>query len=277
MLPSDPTHRRVVSSPVHSTRSAHDHVLLKSEQPASSSSPASSKPKAASRLMHSVKRSFTQSTPRKRSAECSVRTYHVLSWTQLTMLIMQKNGMQSTYEETSPLPHFRQPDPVSSRPTIEQIAMGLHISRTPHLRPLGSPTYSLPPRHPNAFSSNPYDLHNHRSAPITLPPPPSRSSMKKPSATVVTSSSSSPALSPPFSHESGSSTTMTSVTPSSTNAPRSFSAIKSRMARFLPSSRSASTSSPTSTMVSAVDSPRSSTSIPLQKKAVRFTTDEKAS
>ncbi|PPQ64784.1 hypothetical protein CVT24_007870 [Panaeolus cyanescens] len=187
---------------------------------------------------------------------------------------VHKSGMQSTFEEStanSQLPQFRQPDPVSSRPTIEQIAMGLHISRTPHLRPLGSSTYSFPPRHPNNYSSNPYDLHNHRSTPITLPPPPSRSSMKKPSATVVTSSSSSPALSPPFSHQSGSSTTMTSITPSSTNPPRPFSAIKSRMARFLP--RSASMSA-TSTMVSTLDSPRSSTSVPPQKKAVRFTTDD---
>lgn len=150
--------------------------------------------------------------------------------------------------------------------------MGLHISRTPHLRPLRSSPYAFSQPNSAPHSANPYEHPHHRTTSITLPPPPSRSSMKKPSATVA-SSSSSPALSPPFSHASGSSTTVTSVTPSSAQLPRSFAAIKFRMARFLPHSRSAS--APTSMVSSPTDSPRTSTSeFQHPKKAVRFTTEE---
>lgn len=149
--------------------------------------------------------------------------------------------------------------------------MGLHISRTPHLRPLRSSPYAFSRPNSAPHSAHPYEHPHHRATPITLPPPPSRSSMKKPTAT-ATSSSSSPALSPPFSHASGSSTTVTSVTPSSAQLPRSF-AIKFRMARFLPYSRSVS--APTSMVSSPTDSPQTSTSeLPHPKKAVRFTTEE---
>jgi len=145
--------------------------------------------------------------------------------------------------------------------------MGLHISRTPHLRPLRSSPYAF--SQPN---SAPCEHPHRRATPITLPPPPSRSSMKKPSATVA-SSSSSPALSPPFSHASGSSTTVTSATPSSAQLPRSFAAIKFRMARFLPHNRSSS--APTSMVSSPASSPRTSISeFPHAKKAVRFRTEE---
>ncbi|KAF8966340.1 hypothetical protein BDZ97DRAFT_705037 [Flammula alnicola] len=186
--------------------------------------------------------------------------------------------MHSTLEESSSAvppqqQQFRDPDPVSSRPTIEQIAMGLHISRTPHLRPLGSSPYAFSQRNSAPHSASPYEHHHHRTTPITLPPPPSRSSLKKPSAT-ITSSSSSPAVSPlPFSSASGSSTTVTSVTPSPAQSSRSFAAIKFRMSRFLPHNRA--TSAPSSMMSSPVSSPRTSTSdFPQQKKAVRFTTEE---
>ena len=171
--------------------------------------------------------------------------------------------MHSTFEETnatSPPQQFRAADPASSRPTIEQIAMGLHTSRTPHLRPLAS-TYSQ--RHS-------YDKTN--PVPLILPPPPSRSSMKKPSVS-ATSSTGSPATTPPFSTASVTSTTLTSLTPSSTHPPRTFAGLKSRMARFLPTSRS--TSLPTSLMSSPLSSPRHSSSESTQpKKAVRFDTEE---
>ncbi|KDR80669.1 hypothetical protein GALMADRAFT_264627 [Galerina marginata CBS 339.88] len=220
--------------------------------------PASTKPKAASRLLHSVKRTFTPSpAPRKRSPEYS------------------KAAMHSTYAESravTPPQQFREPDPASSRPTIEQIAMGLHISRTPHLRPLASSPYAFPQRTSSPHSINPNEHHHHRATPIVLPPAPQRSSLKKPSTT-ITSSSSSPAVSPPFSTASGSSTTVTSVAPSSAQSPRSFAAIKFRMARFLPQGRSVS--APSSMVSSPAASPRTSTSDFLPpKKAVRFTTEE---
>ncbi|KAJ3513604.1 hypothetical protein NLJ89_g2857 [Agrocybe chaxingu] len=152
-----------------------------SDQQSSQSSP--QRPRA-SRIMDTVKRSLNpSSTPKKRYQDYS------------------KSGMQSTYEESNPtsLQQFRDPEATStSRPTIEQIAMGLHVSRTPHLRPLAASPYAFSQRNSAPHSTKPYDHHHHRSTPITLPPPPTRSSMKKPSTT-VTSSSGSPALTPAFS------------------------------------------------------------------------------
>ncbi|KAF8906234.1 hypothetical protein CPB84DRAFT_1960045 [Gymnopilus junonius] len=167
----------------------------------STDNPSSTRPKAAARLLHSVKRTLSPSSvTRKRYPEYS------------------KSAMRSTNEESrpaTPLQPFRDPDPASTRPTIEQIAMGLHISRTPHLRPLSSSSYPFSQRGSVPHSADPYENHHHhRATPVVLPPPPSRPSLKKPS----TSSSSSPVISPPFS--SASSTTVTSMSPSS-QSPRS--------------------------------------------------------
>uniref|UniRef100_A0A8H7XTA1 C3H1-type domain-containing protein n=1 Tax=Psilocybe cubensis TaxID=181762 RepID=A0A8H7XTA1_PSICU len=220
--------------------------------PGDASSSSSSKPRAATRLLHSVKRTFTP--PRKRYPEYDY----------------PRDAMHSTYAEshtTLSAQQFRNPDPASSRPTIEQIAMGLHISRTPHLRPLASSPYAFSQR--NSAPHSPSHQHHH-STPIVLPPPPKRSSLKKPSAT-VTSSSSSPAISPPFSTASGSSSTVTSVSPSSAQSTRPFAAIKFRMARFLPHGRSSS--EPSSMASSPLSSPRTSSS-DFPKKNVRFRTEQ---
>lgn len=151
--------------------------------------------------------------------------------------------------------------------------MGLHTSRTPHLRPLASSSYSQ--RHTTSHSSNPYEHHVHKTTPVPfiLPPPPTRSSMKKPSAS-ATSSSGSPAIGPPFSTASATSTTVTSLAPPSTHSHRPFAGLKSRMARFLPNARSASL--PTSLISSPLSSARTSSSSgsPQPKKAVRFSTEE---
>lgn len=94
--------------------------------------------------------------------------------------------MYSTPEESRP----PVPSPYSvrdaPRPTIQQIAMGLHISRTPHLRPPRSESPTASPR--GRSSSQPFQAFNKRSTanvssrstPVMLPPPPPRSSMKKP-------------------------------------------------------------------------------------------------
>ncbi|KAF9006079.1 hypothetical protein BDQ17DRAFT_1352697 [Cyathus striatus] len=177
----------------------------------------------------------------------------------------QKSGMYSTPEERSPSrlnSSFRVTDQSSSRPTIEQIAMGLHVSRTPHLRPLGSSRYTYSQRSaPHSTASAPH--HRPPSSPVTLPPPPARSSLKKPS---TGSSTSSPALSPHFS-PSASSTTVTSMTPSA-QSPRSPLSLKARMARLLHGSKSAL--APTT----AQSTPRDSINLAMPKKAVRFTTED---
>lgn len=110
---------------------------------------------------------------------------------------LQEGGMYSTPAESSPpTPSgYSFHDRPDTRPTIEQIAMGLHISRTPHI---------LSPRSPSSSHSHSHHHHSRRSvdsprtrthdqlltrptphtrrsstSAIVLPPPPPRSSLKK--------------------------------------------------------------------------------------------------
>ncbi|EPT02932.1 hypothetical protein FOMPIDRAFT_1047303 [Fomitopsis schrenkii] len=95
------------------------------------------------------------------------------------------SGMYSTPEESRP----PVPSPYSvrdaPRPTIQQIAMGLHISRTPHLRSPRSESPSISQRGRSssqplqALKRTPANIPS-RGTPVILPPPPPRSSMKKP-------------------------------------------------------------------------------------------------
>ncbi|KAJ7355438.1 hypothetical protein DFH08DRAFT_1052386 [Mycena albidolilacea] len=184
-----------------------------------------------SRIITSVRRNF--SMPRRRDP-------------------VPAGPMYSTPAERNPYapPRFRY-DTAAARPTVEQIAMGLHLSRTPHLR--GTPKYPAPASHPQPAQK-----------PVPLPPPPARSSMKKPGVqpSVVL-------------HGSTSSTTdVTSTAPSTPHSSdRSSASLRVRMSRFLPLPNRANPSTPDS---SAVSSPRTSTSELHQprKKAVRFSTLE---
>ncbi|KAG6832668.1 hypothetical protein H0H87_000850 [Tephrocybe sp. NHM501043] len=161
-------------------------------------------------------------------------------------------GMISTPAERTLPTSTRYRDYTPSRPTIEQIAMGLHTSRTPHLRPLNA--------------SSPPHSHSRRSAsPLVLPPPPARSSLKQPAPSHATLADNGPA--------SASSSTLASThTPAPTKTP--ISSIKVRMARFLPRSRISS--APPSILSSSPTSPRTSAEIPTPKKAVRFSVSVEA-
>ncbi|KAJ7281775.1 hypothetical protein C8J57DRAFT_1298525 [Mycena rebaudengoi] len=199
--PSHRPHRRSSSSPTN--------------LPTMSSS-SSSHPKTGSKIITSVRRSF--SAGRKRDPETPIMP------------------MYSTAAERNPYAPSAFRYPAASRPTVEQIAMGLHLSRTPHLR--GAP-------------------QNPQRTAIPLPPPPARSSLKKPSP--------SPRTAPP---STSSTTDVTSTAPSTPrSSDRSSTSLRVRMSRFLPTSRGSSSPS------SAVSSPRTSSSDlrPAQKKAVRFT------
>src|ERR1700683_3187694 len=118
--------------------------------------------------------------------------------------------MYSTPEERQPAPpsRSRYADGLATRPsqppTHQQIAMGLHLSRTPHLRPVGNLQYrhsapssqilrSTNNRHHSRSSSMNRDDHAIPPVPL-LAPPPSRSSLKKSSP-----SPSSPTTTPPTS------------------------------------------------------------------------------
>ncbi|KAF8074727.1 hypothetical protein FPV67DRAFT_1474731 [Lyophyllum atratum] len=187
--------------------------------------------KTSSRIMTSVRRSIG-SLPKKRGPESPKPSDY---------------GMVSTpAERTLPTSTRYRDYNDSPRPTIEQIAMGLHTSRTPHLRPLSR-------------SPSPYSRRS--ASPLVLPPPPARSSLKQPTAAKFAQNT--PA--------SASSTTVTSKNPPAPKAStNSITSIKVRMARFLPRSRTAS--APPSMLSSATSSPRASAEFHAPKKAVRFST-----
>ncbi|GLB43402.1 hypothetical protein LshimejAT787_1303030 [Lyophyllum shimeji] len=191
--------------------------------------------RTSSRIMTSVRRSIG-SFPKKRGPQSPRPSDY---------------GMISTPAERTVSTSTRYRDyNANSRPTVEQIAMGLHTSRTPHLRPL-SP------------SPNPYS-HSHRSAsPVILPPAPARSSLKKPTTLPAKFAENNPA--------SSSSTTVTSTnSPAPRSSTSSITSIKVRMARFLPRYRNAS--APPSVLSSSGSSPRTSVEFHTPKKAVRFST-----
>jgi len=229
--------------------------------------------KTASRIITSVRRSLLGSTPKSRSQK-------VTSPFHLTVVLhshrFQRTGMISTpAESTLPTyPRGRDHDPSTSRPTVEQIAMGLHISRTPHFRPLsaGSSSHysqrshssgSLP-HHPHRhYHTHPYDKSSSR--PFALPPPPPRSSMKQrelsnPTPEMTSRTSASPA--------SASSTTVTSHLSPSSHSSSSSSFLKFRVPRFFPRLRNGS--SAPSSVSSAGSSPHASADQLPPKKAVRF-------
>ncbi|KAH7870405.1 uncharacterized protein C8R40DRAFT_646166 [Lentinula edodes] len=143
---------------------------------------------------------------------------------------------------------IKRQDPYASPPSIEQIAMGLHISRTPHLRP--------PPVSNNLFPGD--------HTPIPLPPPPSRSAMKK----TGQPNSLPPSLDP---HSVSSTTIASSNLPPTPRSNRSLLSLKLRMSRLLSSNQSSSM--PPSTLPSPTASSQdTATNFVPPRKAVRFST-----
>ncbi|KAH6915975.1 hypothetical protein BKA70DRAFT_475443 [Coprinopsis sp. MPI-PUGE-AT-0042] len=236
-----------------------------------------------SSIFGSVKRTLTIGSKRKHNEPRSKLT----------------SGMYSTPEERGS-PNARQarqfPPPSfpgllqASPPSVEQIAMGLHVSRTPHLGPLqgGSRNpYTYGGR--NHSSPAVHASHASRSHPA-LPPPPARSSMKKPTKGSISSSSSQPMVTglappPPASSPTPTSTSTSARSPSlatdsTTNSSKStgsssgaFTWSRFRMGRFLGvGNRSAASSIPSSSLISTpLSSPRESIGdLDGVKKAVRF-------
>ncbi|TFK51835.1 hypothetical protein OE88DRAFT_1658484 [Heliocybe sulcata] len=186
--------------------------------------------------------------------------------------------MYSTPEERTPsVPTFMRHDDLDTRPTPEQIAMGLHLSRTPHIRPLGA-AQSVPsgpgthiPRVHNAYS--PRRSRSNRSAsPIRLPPPPARSSLRK-TTNPVASGDTSDSTSPSTPSLSGS--TATSTAPSTPRSSRAFFPLKIvGIPKFLNASRASSISDSSSAKYRtalAADSASEDSEPPSRRKSVRFT------
>ncbi|OSX64495.1 hypothetical protein POSPLADRAFT_1055112 [Postia placenta MAD-698-R-SB12] len=228
----------------------------------------------ATKIMTSVRRSF--STPRKRDAS--------------------PMGMYSTAVESRPpaLPRYSIQD--APRPTIQQIAMGLHISRTPHLHPPHSP----PPYPPRGRHPSDETFHSHgSSSPVKplpvlavagerrrgsasasmLPPPPKRSSLKKPGTpTTPRSTASSAVLTPTASDLSLTGSTLTAAVPppqarqnrsgSMTLLPARLQMSMSRLLR-VQSSRKTSMANPTMSTTSTSDGDSLSAELS-PRKTVRF-------
>ncbi|KAI0773281.1 hypothetical protein BD413DRAFT_316781 [Trametes elegans] len=196
---------------------------------------------AAVKIMHTMRR-FSYSAPKRRERG------------------QPEGGMYSTPAETSsPTPSaYNFHDRPDTRPTIEQIAMGLHISRTPRALPPRSAQTSPSPT--KRYGESPrFVSHNHlltrpsahtrraSMSAVVLPPPPARSSLKKsnksPSAegSLLSTSASDASIS--------TMTTMTSSGPATPRSVRSAPAtsfpgkLRMEMLRLLPSRKGSLTSS----------------------------------
>ncbi|KIY51924.1 hypothetical protein FISHEDRAFT_70418 [Fistulina hepatica ATCC 64428] len=102
------------------------------------------------RIVGSVRRSFSLSRPPRR---------------RRNIPDMSDYAMHSTPAEWSSAAVHTVGHDHNLRPTVSQIAMGLHISRTPHLRSTSSPTVVVP--------------RDSLRKPRPLPPSPARSAMRK--------------------------------------------------------------------------------------------------
>ncbi|KAG2075756.1 hypothetical protein BDR04DRAFT_862739 [Suillus decipiens] len=180
-------------------------------------------------------------------------------------------GMYSTPEERNSHVHSRMHakyrDYATSRPTIEQIAMGLHVSCTPHLRnpchhrhsALSSPSHIRYPGDPSAPNRPTH----------SLPPPPSRSSLKKTSTSTTLNCP--PLSSTALIRPSPSTSTINSAGPATPDGPPSVRSIKQRMSKLILGYRS--TSLPVRVMsISSSGSGSEGTRPTTPRKSVRFST-----
>ncbi|KAF8479562.1 hypothetical protein DFH94DRAFT_487643 [Russula ochroleuca] len=187
---------------------------------------------------------------------------------------------------TSVLPdRTREPGPGATPPSYEQIAMGLHLSRTPHFpahlahlyppppqqrlqRSVSSPASSTPHRaqkarptsaHLYPYSNPPSHSHSPSTTPsrspsrsyTRLPPPPARSALKKPHGKATATSSS--GVTPDTASASTAASSNTPPTPTNSSARSGL------LARFLGKERG--TTPPLISIIAEVEP---------ERKAVRF-------
>lgn len=113
-----------------------------------------------SRIVTRVRRSFSHSHKRRRTEDSDEE------WGASMHTTPAERVSRAPLPSTSTAALALRSPPSASRPTIEQIAMGLHVSRTPHLRggtPHGPPTAATPSPQRRAAL-----------------PPPTRSALKQP-------------------------------------------------------------------------------------------------
>jgi hypothetical protein len=163
--------------------------------------------------------------------------------------------------------HSRYRESSASRPTIEQIAMGLHVSRTPHLRNPGHTPHSSPssPSHVR-YPNHAHDLSALRRPTHSLPPPPSRSSLKK-SSTSTTLNNLPPKSITSLGPSPSSSTIASTV--AAADCERSLLSLKLRMSKLILGYRSIP---PRIALVASSGSGSEGTRPTTPRKSVRFST-----
>ncbi|KAF7770398.1 hypothetical protein Agabi119p4_6372 [Agaricus bisporus var. burnettii] len=196
-----------------------------------------------SRLLDSVMRSVTPAS--RLHARSTSQTMHMYSTPQESA-------------PSSPSASFRDPPPSTARPTIEQIAMGLHVSRTPHLRHSPRSPHSQPIT-PTISRRSSRSLKNSKNSASSTAV--SESSCTPLSAATCASASTSTIASAPASLHLVPPATDKHVSSAST-----ILAIKQQMARLIPGEKRRSMSAP------QLDIPADGAQkrIPPPQKAVRF-------
>lgn len=207
--------------------------------------PGPSAPGRGSKIVNVMKRSFPPRSQRPAKGEvCRLFCRH--GWDGLTI---EQDATDSGYS------YFHYEERAGRVPTVEQISMGLHLSRTPHLRSTNgrgrSMSSEIPPTKPDA-------KHTHRSRATVLPP---KSALKNISSPQTTPTSTTPSFT---NVSTATSTTLSSAMlqndrHNSFFTPRLF----SRMTKMIPSSQG---------RPSREVGPESRTASP--KKLVRFSVDE---
>jgi hypothetical protein len=174
--------------------------------------------------------------------------------------------MYSTAEERTTPSRFRLHDTSTTPPTVGQIAMGLHVSRTPHLRPTHRSHHTRPPS-PGSQSNLTQEYHEH-SHPHYHDDGPNRRMVDQPPKHSHTQSSQKSATPDTPGLSVASTTTITSTAPS-TPSTRSVISLKRRMmSRLLPGGRDASAAEKEKERKKEMPPP------PLPRKAVRFSEEE---
>jgi len=196
------------------------------------------------KIANVMKRSFSPRSPRLAKGDVCCLSCH-RGWSCLTI---EQDAGENSYS------YFHYEERAGRVPTVEQISMGLHLSRTPHLRSTNGRGRSMSSEIPMKPDTKPTNRSR-----ATVPPP--KSALKKVSSLQTTPTSTTPS----FTNVSTSTSTTLSSAMLHTDRRDSFFTPRlfSRMSKMIPSSQG---------RPSREREPDPEISLP--KKLVRFSVDE---